>query len=156
SDRHASALALLHRGRPQDAERALRSLLQQAHVRDEEYDEWLRSLVETYRALGRQREAGCVMVYLHRFSEAHAALTADGAHSDAARARELWARAAPPGQADALFLQAAREYDDLGLSVHAAIAWTAAGAHSEALRAWERVAREPRTARGLAQQPYEQ
>src|SRR5262249_1481231 len=93
---------------------------------------------------------GCVMVYLHRFSEAHAAFTADDALADAARARELWARAAPPGQADALYLQAGREDEALGLPAPAAIAWAAGGGHPPGLRGagrggW-RASRRPRAA----------
>ena len=47
-------------GRFGDAERAYRELISQTHVVDYEYDDWLRTLADAYRHLGRAREAGFV------------------------------------------------------------------------------------------------
>src|SRR5262249_55860672 len=72
--------------------------------------------------------------------------------ADAARARDLWARSSSPGAAMDLHRRAAREYEDVGLPVHAAIAWAAGGEHASSVAAWQRVARDPR----IGQLPYEQ
>ena len=153
SDLFATALSLLKRGQTIEAERLLRQLCQQTHTADPEYDEWLRGLAMTYRALGRHREAGHVLVYLHMFDAAIEEFAGDGAHADAARAREMWARATkPPAEASPLFLGAARAFAETGLPVEAAICYSLGGSAAGARAEWDRVARDPR----LADKPYEQ
>jgi hypothetical protein len=135
----------LRRGRPADAERLLRQLLVHTHVLDREYDEWLKAIADAYRQLGRAREQGHVLTYLHRFAEARAVFTTAGAPVDAARCRELEARRTPdPAVAAPLFVEAGRGYAEAGRHVHAAIAFSLGGASQEARRAWEQVLSDPR------------
>src|SRR3954470_1390416 len=100
ADLYATAASLQGRRRSAEAERLYRRLVQQAHASEPEYDEWMRGLVETYRSMGRLREAGYVLLYLGRFAEAHQGFTTERASVEAARARDLWARSMPVGQAE--------------------------------------------------------
>ena len=151
---HHRAQDLLKRGRPLEALRLLRQLLQHTHVIEYEYDDWLSGTVEAYRLLGRLEESGHVLVYLQRFSDARAAFPQAVAPVDVARCRELEARRAPAGQSEPLFLDAARGYTEAGRHVLAALAFAAAGATGikDARRSWERVLADPR----LRARPYEQ
>lgn len=144
ADTFATASSLQSRGRAGEAERLYRRLVQETHASDPDYDEWMRGLAETYRGLGRQREAGYVLTYLQRFADAHKAFLVEGARADAARARELWARGAPEAEQPALHALAAEEYVQAQLPVHAAIEYALAGRSQEARREWERVLRDPR------------
>jgi hypothetical protein len=153
---HAVAVAELRRGRPLDAERALRRLLTEAEAPDERIDAWLDDLVRALDALGRRRAAAHTLVYLGRFAEARATFAAEGARADAARTLELWAgrpdvRQPVGATVEEMFATAGREYESVGLRVHAALAWRRAGAHGEARRAFEEVLRDGR----LAARPYE-
>ena len=147
------ALEHLRRGRPADAERLFRQLLTQTHVIDRDWDEWLRGLIEAWRALGRLRQIGYACTYLHRFSEARAAFEADAAVVEVARCHEMEARVAPtPERARPLLLAAAEGYATAGHHGHAAIAAAQGGDDAAALRSWERVLSDPR----LRGRPYEQ
>ena len=59
-------------GRHADAEKAYRKLASNTHVVDFEYDEWIRGLASTYRAMRCPREAGHCFVYLHQLDAARA------------------------------------------------------------------------------------
>src|SRR6185369_13024447 len=63
----ARAQSLFSSRRYPESERIYRQLLQQTHVIDFEYDDWLKGIAECYRAMGRLREAGFVYLYLHHF-----------------------------------------------------------------------------------------
>jgi len=141
---HERAIEHLRRGRPVDAERLLRQLLNHTHVLDREYDEWLKAIAEAYRQLGRPRQYGHVLTYLHKFAEARAAFAGAGAAVDAARCRELEARRADPRAAAPLFVEAARGFAEAGQHVQGALAFAAAGADRDARKEWEHVLADPR------------
>ncbi len=138
------AVEHLRRGRPVEGERLLRQLLAHTHVLDREYDEWLRAIAEAYRMMGRQREYGHVLTYLHRFGDARAAFLASGASVDAARCRELEARRTDGGAAAPLFTEAGRGFAEAGQHVQAALSFAAAGADGDARKSWEQVLADPR------------
>jgi tetratricopeptide (TPR) repeat protein len=146
------AQSLLSAGRPAEAERVFRQLLQHTHVIDFEYDEWLKGIGAAYRAMSRAREAGYVYLYLHAFDKALEMFPAASAPVDAARVRELEARRAGGEIAQKLFSQAAQLYGDAGRHVLAAIAFAQGNDAREERRAWERVLRDPR----LRGRPYEE
>ncbi|HEX2572278.1 MAG TPA: HEAT repeat domain-containing protein [Polyangia bacterium] len=151
---HRRAQEALRRARPLEALRLYRQLLQNTHVIDHEYDEWLGGAVEAYRQLGRSEEAAYGLVYLQRFAEARTLFAAVPAPLEVARCRELEARQLSVGPTAELFLEAARGYAAAGRHVLAALNYAAAGAggQREARHSWERVLEDPR----LRQHPYEQ
>lgn len=140
----ARAQSLLSAGRPAEAERLYRQLLQHTHVIDFEYDEWLKGIAECYRAVGRTREAGYVYLYLHAFDRAAEMFPAATAPVDAARVRELEARRVGGEPANKLYADAARAYAEAGRHVLSAIAYAQGNHAREERRAWERVLRDPR------------
>lgn len=140
----ARAQSLLGAGRPAEAERLYRQLLQHTHVIDFEYDEWLKGIAECYRVLTRTREAGYVYLYLHAFDRAAEMFPAASSPVDAARVRELEARRLGGDPGNQLYAQAARGYAEANRHVLAAIAYAQANAPRDERRAWERVLRDPR------------
>ncbi len=148
----ARAQGLLAANRAAEAERLFRQLLQNTHVIDFEYDEWLKGIAEAYRALGRTREAGYVYLYLHAFDRAAEMFPAATAPVDAARVRELEARRAGGEPAARLYGEAARGYAEAGRHVLSAIAFAQGNQPRDERRAWERVLRDPR----LRAHPYEE
>lgn len=126
-------------GRYGDAERAYRELIAQTHVVDYEYDDWLRTLADAYRHLGRAREAGFIYLYLHYF---------DLAKTCFGNQPELRARLY---EVEKRWAEAAAAYADAGRPVHAAVAWDKAKAPEKARAAWSEVAQHP----GLRDRDYE-
>lgn len=151
---HRRAQELLRRGRPLEALRLYRPLLQYTHTIEYEYDEWLGGAIEAYVQLGRSEEAAYALVYLQRLAEARVLFVAAQSPVEAARCRELEARRLAAGPADELFLEAARGYATAGRNVLAALSYASAGAlgQKEARHSWERVLEDPR----LRLRPYEQ
>jgi len=146
----ARAQALYAAHRYPESERIYRQLLQQTHVIDFEYDEWLKGIAECYRALGRQAEAGYVYLYLHQFDRAAEAFV--GSPIGAPRVKELEAQRTQGDPARRLFLAAGQGYAAANRHVLAAVAFAQAKDYREERRAWERVLRDPR----LRGRPYEE
>src|SRR5262245_32615209 len=96
---HHRAQEMLRRGRPAEALRLYRQLLQHTHIIEHEYDEWLKGIAESYRLLGRVHEVGHVLVYLQRFADARAVFPIAISPVEVARCRELEARRAQGGAA---------------------------------------------------------
>ncbi len=105
------------------------------------YESWLSGALGAYRALGRRREAGYVLLGLRRFADAEACFSADEHPLD-------WALAVGQQHRHA---EAARILAASGHSALAAVDLEAAGEHAGARAEWERVLANPRL-RGL---PYE-
>jgi HEAT repeat protein len=132
----------LRAGRAMEALALYRSLLRQTEVFEPGvYESWLEGALTAYKAMGRKREAGYVLLALRRFADAESSFDAQAAPVEWALAaarrgqrREAAARLAAAGH-PAL---AALELDGSG---------DAAGARA----LWERVLREPR----LRDRPYE-
>jgi hypothetical protein len=148
----ARAQALFSSHRYAESERIFRQLLTQTHVIDFEYDDWLKGIAECYRAMGRQREAGYVYLYLHQFDRAADVFAPSQYPMEAARVKELEARRAQGDAAKRLFVDAARGYADGGRHVLSAVASAQAEDARDERRAWERVLRDPR----LRAHPYEE
>lgn len=135
----SAAEQALAAGRYGDAERAYRELISQTHVVDYEYDDWLRTLADAYRHLGRAREAGFIYLYLHYFDLAKGCFGA---------VPELRARLF---EVEKQWAEAAATYAEAGRPVHAAVAWDKAKVYDKARTAWEQVALHP----GLRDRDYE-
>ncbi len=148
----ARAQSLLHNRRAAEAERLYRQLLGNDHGIDFEYDEWLRSIAECYRALNRPREAGWVYFYLQSFDRGAEVFGSQQEPVEAARLAELQARRAGGDAAKKLFTTAAQKYGDSGRHVQAAICHAQTDDARAERRAWEAVLRDPR----LRGKSYEQ
>lgn len=144
---HNKAQQHLAKGQPEQAEALYRQLLGQTHVIDLEYNQWLEGAAQTFRALGRDREAGFVYLNLGRLDRAADLFPRDRQPEGAARVLELRARPLLKGQperAGALLREAAGLYAAAGRHVLAAIAASDAGDRPAALLRWERVLADPR------------
>jgi len=135
------AEAMVQQGRWVDAERHYRELIGQTHVINYEYDDWLRRLGETYRHLGRHREAAFVYLYLHYFDMARGQLGGDDHTALRARLSEI----------EKKWSEAAQLYQQAKLPVHAAVAFERAKQYPEATAAWKSLLHHP----GLGSRPYE-
>ncbi len=129
----------LANGRYPEAERAYRELIANTHVVDYEYDDWLRSLADVYRQLGRAREAGYIYLYLHYFDLARACF----GEAPALRGRLC--------EVEKRWTDAAAAYQEARLPVHAAVAWEKAKSWDKARAAWESLVAHP----GLRERDYE-
>lgn len=138
----SQAQGLLAQGRYEDAERFFRELVRQTHVIDYEYDDWLRSLAQIYRALGRARATGYICLYLHYFDLAREALSVEDGAADKARVLEIERR----------WSEAAELYAAARLRAHAAVAWEKAKNIERAAATWDSLLGEP----ALKHAPYEQ
>ncbi len=68
-------MRLVSSGRHHEAISKLRELLHYTYVRDTTYDDWLRALADSYRAINRPIPAGYIYLYLHYFDMAHESFT---------------------------------------------------------------------------------
>ena len=105
------------------------------------YQAWLAGTAMSYLALNRKREAGYVLLALHRYAEAQR-------YFPAADHPLEWAFCASRLGRHG---EAARVFSDSGHPALAAMELEAAGAGAAARLEWERVLRNPR----LAGRPYE-
>ncbi|MEM1418324.1 MAG: HEAT repeat domain-containing protein [Myxococcota bacterium] len=120
------ATAAMESGRPEEALGPLWSLIDRAHLIDEEFVGYLRKMGQAYQALGRDRAAATVLLYL---GQVEAALRTSEAPTDQARAHLLLGRPT----------EAAKRYDEAGWLGHAAICLEEAGDERGARVLWERL-----------------
>jgi hypothetical protein len=105
------------------------------------YESWLEGALAAYQVLGRNREAGYVLLGLRRFAEAQRLFPVEE------RPLEWALCASRQGRHG----EAARVLAEAGHPALAAVELETAGAHTAARLEWERVVRDPR----LAGVPYE-
>lgn len=105
----------------------LRALLNQAHVIDYEYDNWLRTAAEAYLGLQDPLPAAYIYLYLHYFDMAHRYLDPAQHAMGVARAYELQKH----------YTKAARIYLQEQRYAHAAVAHERAQEYGPARAAWE-------------------
>jgi hypothetical protein len=105
------------------------------------YESWLEGALAAYQSLGRNREAGYVLLGLRRFAEAQRLFPTEE------RPLEWALCASRQGRHG----EAARVLAEAGHPALAAVELETAGAHTAARLEWERVVRDPR----LAGVPYE-
>jgi hypothetical protein len=105
------------------------------------YESWLEGALAAYQALGRNREAGYVLLGLRRFAEAQRLFPAHERPLEWALCASRLGR----------HLEAARVLSDAVHPALAAVELESAGAHTAARVEWERVVVDPR----LAGLPYE-
>lgn len=122
------ALGLAGAGRAREAAPLLRELLRDFdYVVDFEYDDWLRALADSARALGDHTTAGYIYLYLHYFDMALQAFEAANSRQDLALCEEVRGN----------HLIAASLYKEEGLFVRAAINLERAKVWDQAIAAWE-------------------
>jgi tetratricopeptide (TPR) repeat protein len=132
----------LHAGNAGEALSLYSTLLRKVAVLESGiYDSWLDGAAAAYLALGRTRQAGCVLLSLRRFSDAEKCF-------DPSAFPQEWALCAT---AQARPREAARALMGAGHPVLAALALEKAGDWSDARDTWNVVASDPR----LQSQPYE-
>lgn len=136
------AESLAAQGRFGEAEKYFRELVGQTHVIDYEYDDWLRRLADIYKRLNRRRDAGYIYLYLHYFDMARESAPDDEGLADRARVLEVEQR----------WADAAKLYEQAGLSVHMSVALEKAKKFKEAALGWESLVKSP----ALTGRDYEQ
>ena len=125
------ASAAVETGRPEEALGPLWSLVDRAHLVDEELVGYLRLMGRAYQALERDRANATILLFL---GQVEAALRASDAPTDRARAHIVLGRRG----------EAAKAYGEAGWLGHAAIELEEAGDDRGARVLWERLARAPR------------
>lgn len=127
--RAAEALKLLHARRYQQAIPAFRRLLHETYVTDFEYDDWLRGLADSHRALSQPLPAGYVYLYLHYFDMALGAFAAADSPLDLALCHESRGN----------YREASQLYLRERKLVRAAVNIENLGQYKEALPVWEQL-----------------
>jgi len=127
--RAADALKLLQARRYRQAIPAFRRLLHETYVTDIEYDDWLRGLADSHKAIGEPLPAGYIYLYLHYFDMALSCFEQADSKLDLALTHESRGN----------HREAARLYLEERKLVRAAVNTENLGQFENALPLWERL-----------------
>jgi tetratricopeptide (TPR) repeat protein len=154
------AEASMRAGRWQDALAQLRKLIQVVDRIDFEYEEWLRALAETLRAVGQHRDAAACWAYLGKteppggvvLERLRAELDSGEADLQAVRLFGVYLSRAGHHQ------DAARWFEMAEMPIHQAIELERAGQDANAAELWSELIGDlgSRELSGLIDRPYEQ